>query len=223
MDEGHYAASARIKMLDYHTREVTAQREPSGMRTSLDSFHLRAKVHTPIRFESEVTAMWNVFLGWMSERAEARRRIRVNPSDARRRVQRGASFLDETRPGWWRDVDDFALDLASDGACVLGLLHGSFRLGLARSGVFSVSSAPRASFSPVEMGFFCIPQIDEVLQETDYELLNRAWRDEIALRRGDEDVPRRGSADPVAATGKEASGDGAASWPDAALHEVGAS
>lgn len=117
-------------------------------------------------------------VGWM----RAPRRGRVTMDDASLRARRGASFLDEALPGWWRDVDSWSLDLASDGACVLGHLHGSFRLGLARSGVFSVSSAPRASFSPVELGFHCVQGIDEVLQEQDYVFLNRAWRDEIRLR-----------------------------------------
>lgn len=36
------------------------------------------------------------------------------------RVERGAAWLDETRPGWWREVDLATLDLGSSCRCVLG-------------------------------------------------------------------------------------------------------
>ena len=38
------------------------------------------------------------------------------------RVQRGAAFLDETRPGWWRVIDLGLLDIASPCRCTLGQL-----------------------------------------------------------------------------------------------------
>lgn len=129
--------------------------------------------------------MWDFFLDKIRERAEERRSRRVTLSDARDRARRGASFLDETAPGWAQDIDAWSLDLAGDGACVLGHLHGSFALGLGRSGLFSVSSAPRASFSPVELGFHCIPDVGDALQAADYAYLNRAWHDEIVQRVGD--------------------------------------
>lgn len=36
------------------------------------------------------------------------------------RVQRGADWLDEVRPGWWKSIDIDALNIAYPTCCVLG-------------------------------------------------------------------------------------------------------
>lgn len=113
---------------------------------------------------------------------EARRARRITVEEARRRVRRGAAYLDEVAPGWSDHLNLFRLDLAHGDACVLGQLHGSYSIGLGRSGIFSVSSAPRASFSPVDLGFHCVQGVCEALQEQDYEYLNQAWHEEVEKR-----------------------------------------
>lgn len=121
---------------------------------------------------------------WLQDQAEARRARHITLPDARVRASRGARYLDEVAPGWADDVDLWSLDLAHGSTCVLGQLHGSFSMGLGRAGVFSLSSAPRASFSPVDLGFHCIQGVCEALQEQDYEYLNHAWHEEIEKRCG---------------------------------------
>lgn len=110
-----------------------------------------------------------------------RRAQKVSPEWARERVRRGAAYLDDVAPGWYRAVDVATLELAGGSSCVLGQLHGDFRVGLVRARLLSVSSAPRASLSPVAFGFQCISGVDEAVQDRDYDYLNRAWR--AALRR----------------------------------------
>jgi len=114
-------------------------------------------------------------------------------------VQRGAAYLDEMDPGWHRRIDPDALELESGRRCVLGQLHGEFRLGLGRSHVLSLSSAPRASLSPVAYGFKCVDGESDERQARDYELLTQAWREAIRSRWTDdiagEEVPVAETAD----------------------------
>ncbi|MFB6097787.1 MAG: hypothetical protein ABEK84_01465 [Salinibacter sp.] len=83
---------------------------------------------------------------------QARRTRNITEDAVQERVQRGAEYLDEVDPGWHRRIDPDALELENGRRCVLGQLHGEFRLGLGRSHVVSLSSAPRASLSPVAYG-----------------------------------------------------------------------
>lgn len=100
----------------------------------------------------------------------------------RERVRRGAEYLDERDPGWHRRINPDTLELGSGDRCVLGQLHGEFRLGLGRSGVLSLSSAPRASLSPVAHGFKCVGDVSEEWQAHDYALLTQAWRAAVRAR-----------------------------------------
>ncbi|MFP4227408.1 MAG: hypothetical protein ACLFTE_01115 [Salinivenus sp.] len=111
---------------------------------------------------------------------------RVSAERARQRVARGASYLDEVDPGWYRRVDPHTLSLSSGRHCVLGQLHGEFRMGLGRSHLVSMSSAPRASLSPVAYGFKCVEGVPDAWQERDYELLTAAWRQAVQARRAAE-------------------------------------
>lgn len=106
----------------------------------------------------------------------------VTEAAVRKRVQRGAEHLDEADPGWHRRIDPDALELGSGHRCVLGQLHGGFRLGLGRSHVLSLSSAPRASLSPVAYGFKCVEGVSDEQQARDYDLLTQAWREAIRSR-----------------------------------------
>lgn len=115
---------------------------------------------------------------------EARRLRQITPEQARRRVARGAAFLDDEHPGWYQRIDPDALELSEGSCCVLGQLHGDFRLGLARASVLDLSSAPRANLSPVDLGFLCVQGVAEPWQAQDYRNLNQAWQDEVARRNG---------------------------------------
>jgi hypothetical protein len=122
---------------------------------------------------------------------KARQTRHITPENARERVRRGATYLDDVDPEWYRRVDAETLELADGRHCVLGQLHGEFRLGLGRSQLISLSSAPRASLSPVAYGFKCVDDVPDAWQERDYHLLNAAWT---------EAVRRRQAADPSMTT-----------------------
>ncbi len=113
---------------------------------------------------------------------QARRTRRITEERVQERVERGAAYLDEVDPGWHRRVNAEALELEDGEQCVLGQLHGGFRLGLGRSQVLSLSSAPRASLSPVAYGFKCVEGVSEAWQARDYELLTAAWREAVRTR-----------------------------------------
>ena len=107
---------------------------------------------------------------------------KVSYENACERATRGAAYLDEVDPGWYERLNSDALQLASGKACVLGQLHGDFRMGLGRSALFNMGSAPRASLSPVRLGFLCVQGLSETQTEEDYAYLNRAWLDEVRHR-----------------------------------------
>ncbi|MFB6273732.1 MAG: hypothetical protein ABEL51_12635 [Salinibacter sp.] len=117
---------------------------------------------------------------------QARRTRQITEPAVRERVQRGADYLDDMDPGWHRRIDPDALELENGRRCVLGQLHGEFRLGLGRSGVLSLSSAPRASLSPVAYGFKCVEGVSDEQQARDYDLLTQAWRGAIRSRWADD-------------------------------------
>lgn len=129
----------------------------------------------------------------------SRRTRQITAKNARERVQRGAEYLDDLDPEWYRHVDSETLELGDGRHCILGQLHGEFRLGLGRSHLINVSSAPRASLSPVVYGFKCVEGVPEEWQSRDYLLLNEAWKEAVRTRQ---------QADPSASSGTTApSGD----------------
>jgi len=113
---------------------------------------------------------------------QARRARRISYEYAWTRVQRGAAYLDEFDPEWYRRVDPDTLELSSGSSCVLGQLHGTFHMGLSRSQLINLSSAPRASLSPVSYGFQCVGGVSEAAQDRDYAYLNRAWKKAVRRR-----------------------------------------
>ncbi len=123
-----------------------------------------------------------MLLSWLQQLWQSRRAQQISLDDARERVERGADFLDDADPGWYRRVDVGALELGSGEYCVLGQLHGDFRLGLGRSDLINLSSAPRASLSPSAHGFQCVQGIPEEAQDRDYAFLTQAWQEAIAAR-----------------------------------------
>ena len=113
---------------------------------------------------------------------QGRRTRRITPERVRERVQRGAEYLDDVDPEWYRRVDSETLELDDGRHCVLGQLHGEFRLGLGRSHLITMSSAPRASLSPVSYGFKCVENVPDEWQAYDYDLLNDAWKEAVRTR-----------------------------------------
>lgn len=113
---------------------------------------------------------------------QGRRTQQITPDRVRERVRRGADYLDGVDPEWYRQVDAETLELGDGRHCILGQLHGEFRLGLGRSHLISMSSAPRASLSPVAYGFKCVENVPEDWQAYDYELLNEAWKEAVRER-----------------------------------------
>jgi len=107
----------------------------------------------------------------------------ITPEAARQRVARGAAYLDEVDPDWWQRLDAAVLELSHGQSCVLGQLHGGFEHGLSRAAILNMGSAPRASLSPVALGFLCVQGVAAEGQAHDYALLNAAWQDEIIRRR----------------------------------------
>jgi hypothetical protein len=128
-----------------------------------------------------------------------RRTQRISPEQVRERVQRGAEYLDDVDPEWHRRVDSETLELGDGRHCILGQLHGEFRLGLGRSHLITMSSAPRASLSPVAYGFKCVENVPDAWQAYDYELLNEAWKEAVRTRQ--ENDPVLSDDDLVAASG----------------------
>jgi len=119
---------------------------------------------------------------------QGRRTQQITPQRARERVQRGAKYLDGVDPEWHRRVDSETLELEDGRHCVLGQLHGEFRLGLGRSDLISMSSAPRTSLSPVAYGFKCVTSVPDEWQAYDYELLNEAWKEAVRTRQESDPV-----------------------------------
>ncbi|HEX9952625.1 MAG TPA: hypothetical protein VGB53_12710 [Rubricoccaceae bacterium] len=118
----------------------------------------------------------------LAARRTARRLAALTLDTARLRAARGAAFLDALDPAWARRVDPRRLELADGAACVLGQLHGDYRLGLGRARVLDLSSAPVASLSPVDLGFQAVGDLGEPAEALDYAFLTRAWRDEVVAR-----------------------------------------
>lgn len=114
---------------------------------------------------------------------QQRRSLRITPGYARARARRGAAYLDEMHPGWYRRIDTSTLALADGSACVLGQLHGEYRLGLGRSALLNLGSAPLGNSSPVDMGFQCVAGVSVRDEERDYRYLDAAWSEEVRQRR----------------------------------------
>jgi hypothetical protein len=83
-------------------------------------------------------------------------------------------------------VDLQTLRLGDGTSCVLGQLHGDYRVGLGRAGVLDLSSAPLASLSPVDLGFQAVAGLGDGVEDLDYAFLTRAWRELVRQRQAPE-------------------------------------
>ncbi len=118
----------------------------------------------------------------LAARRDARRLAAITLDAARARAGRGAAFLDALDPTWASRVNLRRLELADGASCVLGQLHGDYRLGLGRARVLDLSSAPVASLSPVDLGFQATSEVGDAAEELDYVFLTRAWREQVRTR-----------------------------------------
>lgn len=134
----------------------------------------------------------------LAARRQTRRLAAITLDAARARATRGAAFLDALDPAWATRVDVRRLELSDGAACVLGQLHGDYRLGLGRSRVLDLSSAPVASLSPVDLGFQAVGDCGEPAESLDYAFLTRAWREQVTSRA---DVQTSGRSKPRRQTG----------------------
>jgi len=124
----------------------------------------------------------------------------VSPASARKRVQRGADYLDTVDPHWYRNVDPVTLELSSGSHCVLGQMHGDYRLGLGRAHLLNMGSGPRASLSPVAYGFQATDTGDADMTAHDYDLLTAAWAEAIRARHEADSASPFDDHDPVHAS-----------------------
>ena len=104
--------------------------------------------------------------------------------DIRARVERGAAWLDEHRPGWVGGVDPEELDLSDPHLCILGQLDGHFvdavkaRLGGDGDRAAALGfAAPRLSAVWMSRA-----QYDAFVERWQREQA-AAWRDLITARR----------------------------------------
>ena len=86
------------------------------------------------------------------------------------RVQCGAAFLDETRPGWWRVIDLDLLDIASPCKCTLGQLGAWGGIGAAQA---------------VACGFLSYCATVGEHPAAEYAELTAAWRELTEKRRAE--------------------------------------
>ena len=126
--------------------------------------------------------MLTALLGRLAARRTARRLAALTMDAARARAARGAAFLDALDPTWAARVDPARLELSDGAACVLGQLHGDYRMGLGRARVLDLSSAPVASLSPVDLGFQATGSLGAAAEALDYAHLTRAWRETVRER-----------------------------------------
>lgn len=126
---------------------------------------------------------------WIRTFFEERRVQDITPAYAEARAARGAAYLDDVDPGWFERVDPETLALGDGHCCVLGQLHGEFRLGLGRTAILQFGSAPRASLSPVSLGFHGVTGVPERWQDLDYVYLTDAWQAEIRCRQEEHSMP----------------------------------
>jgi hypothetical protein len=163
-----------------NTEAVSMRRNEAGSHAHTGGFKRNIAMY--ISTEQLMSFLKNRFLQWW----RARRARRISLEYAQERVRRGATYLDDVDPGWHRRVDPTTLELSSGSSCVLGQLHGDFRMGLSRAHLINLSSAPRASLSPVSYGFQCVSDVDDMAQDRDYTYLNQAWHEAVRRRYADD-------------------------------------
>lgn len=98
------------------------------------------------------------------------------------RVQRGAAWLDEKRPGWLEEISLEQLDVSSISECILGQLGaGSMRAAL---GMCELQCLCSDCWSEGPMrGFDVIPGQQGTGEDIEYAQLTEAWKLVVSARR----------------------------------------
>ena len=93
-------------------------------------------------------------------------------------VERGASLLDEKRPGWENEIDVDRLDMNNFKNCVLGQVYGEYDAGLVQLGIRILSTeAIRSGFDAVTR-----ESCPETTFSGRYNALTEDWKQQIADR-----------------------------------------
>lgn len=98
-------------------------------------------------------------------------------------AQKGAAFLDNAKPGWYREIDIQRLDLSIGPNCVIGQLYGgewgSFSKGILHLDI--VGQTSDLGFSAQDDWFIHEPQLEAQL-EAQWEALTDEWRELVNAR-----------------------------------------
>ena len=102
--------------------------------------------------------------------------------EARTRVASGSAYLDEHRPGWFKEIDTGTLSMSSSCLCVMGQLAGASWI----AGDI-VASHPRllpaiTLDDPRTCTYTTEPKADYAERTADYRVLQEAWIEAIADR-----------------------------------------
>src|SRR5438309_1704809 len=103
-------------------------------------------------------------------------------TDLQAAVQRGAAWLDEHQPDWWRKIDTQLLDLNNPCRCVLGQLRGDYAVYLhtAWKQARPDYEADLALLEWSDMNGF---SASGPAADADLAMLTSYWLEEIAWRR----------------------------------------
>lgn len=105
----------------------------------------------------------------------------LDEDELRAAAARGAKFLDRIQRRWFKNLDPQKLIMEDCGACVMGLLYGSYLEGLQK--VWFIGNEERVLRRAMYHGFiFFEPDPGWGVTRKAYSVLDAAWRDEIAAR-----------------------------------------
>lgn len=102
--------------------------------------------------------------------------------DIVRRVEAGAAWLDENKPGWVDQIDLDRLDMYERPDCILGQLYGNFNNVAQYFGDEPTEERPLSHDAAVSFGFFAA-NLERC--EEEYAILQSAWKRLITTRRRD--------------------------------------
>ncbi|MEU6719873.1 hypothetical protein ABZ897_51180 [Nonomuraea sp. NPDC046802] len=101
----------------------------------------------------------------------------VTYAELQERAMTGWAYFDQEHDGWWQEVPVDLLDLQVSDLCVLGLLYGTFDIGLAKHGLSKGASIPLGLFTRSGTNGKPLPDYEE-----QYRALTLIWGEEIITR-----------------------------------------
>jgi len=93
------------------------------------------------------------------------------------KARRGAQYLDEAKPDWWRKINKDLLDMANFYSCLLGQLYGDYSIGREKLGIGHLR-IHRLGFYTSLFNYFWLL----LCGKSPFKILTEAWRKEIAIR-----------------------------------------